>query len=372
MSLVGQVIDFYDDKHATQIKEAHGLEKFASTPLLSDEELRALPDNQFGLISITKQAHVIRKFPLNDAGHTWLANEYFARNYPKLSDVEKVAAASNIKYASQAYRIDPREEVLKYAMDDRVCCPVSEGKQPKWFRKYAEQELTKTASAEIDARIEMPDNCYALVIETESDVIRKYAMPDQNHVKIASAYFDKYAMQLAPAHRHQFANNVLRRARELDVPLAKTAHLEKWASPHYADTVDWHLEARKSLLPRSEEKREILDKLASVRRSTDPVTFATALHEFDHEAGLDRYYDRGLTDPWNATMSHEKTSSWHDEIDGDTLTEQDLRKAAASGKIKSHFGEAFANQFKKHAIDIYSSLPTPEKVIIKQIAKGQI
>lgn len=372
MSLTGQVIDLYDDSDYSGLKKLGSSGAYGGTHILDPDEHQSLPDDQFGLIVLTKRANVMRKFPINDEGNTWLSAQYFDMNHHKLDDVQKVAAATNIKHACDAYDVECPASVDSYARDGQVGNVISEVSTPSWFKKAAIEELTKTASAEINARIEMPDSCYALVYDDDGEVTRKYAMPDGDSVKIASAYFKKYAADLNPDHRHQFASKVLDRAEELDVDLGGKSHLEKWASPHYNDHIDWYLEQRKSLLPRDPDKCEMLDKLASLKSVTEPPVFAQALREFDKMSGLDRYYDRGVTDPWESTMSHEKVASWSQDIDGMILTEDDLKKVAASGKLKSHFGEAFNSQFQKNAVQIFESLPDPEKTVIKQMATGEI
>lgn len=380
MTLAGQVIDFYDDTDHSGLRElaeqGEGLDKYASYSFLDPEQLAALPDDQFALVVLTKHANIVRKFPVNDDGNAWLSVQYFDMNHDKLSLTEKVAAASNLRDACLAHEIDAPPSIVKYAADGTISNTVTEGMRPIWWdealRKQAEEELTKTASAEINARMELPDSAYALILDHEGDTARMYAMPDENHVKIASAYFKKHAMDLAPEHRHTFAVNVMNRARELGVELEKTAHLEKWASDNYSRYIDHHIEQRRSLLPRNQEAQDVLGKLAALRDSADPNTFAQALHEFDKTAGLDKYYDKGVADPWSSSMELEKTASWNADIDGGTLTAADLQKVAQSGKLKSHFGEAFHNQFAKHAVQIFESLPTPEKVVIAQIARGQI
>lgn len=380
MTLAGQVIDFYDDSDRSVLNKIGAqnseIEKYASHVVPNSDEHAALPDEHFALIVLTKRANIVRKFPVNDEFQTWLSAHYFDENQDKLGNVEKVAAATNIRDACLAYEIEPPLSISKFACDTSISNIVTEGSRPNWFdemtRQGARSELTKTAGAEINARMELPDSAYALILDHEGETARMYAMPDENHVKIASAYFKKYAYDLSPQNRHMFAANVLNRANELNVSLSSTEHLEKWASENYNTLVNYHIEQRRGLIPADDEKTAALNKLASLKHSTDPGTFANALHEFDKLAGLEKYYDTAITEPWEATMGIEKQASWTADVDGGTLTEVDLQKVAQSGKLKSHFGEAFQNQFAKHAVQIFESLPTPEKVVIAQIAKGQL
>src|SRR4029453_8033798 len=104
---------------------------------------------------------------------------------------------------------------------------------------------------------------FGLVRRTgDGEVIRKYAMPDAEHVRKAATYFDKYAMDLRPQDRHPFAAAVKRRARDLGVALPRLGGLEKWASDSWNPRVQAHLAQRRSLLPEDARARDVLTKLA--------------------------------------------------------------------------------------------------------------
>ena len=97
---------------------------------------------------------------------------------------------------------------------------------------------------------------------------------------------------------------------------------------------------------------------------------ASALQTFDESTGLDRYYDREIADPYASTMD-KNASAWSADIDGQIITEADLRKEATQKKIASYLGETFARQFSEHPSEVFESLPTPEKVLIKQVISGE-
>ena len=380
MAISSNVLDFYDDSSKELMSKiaAPGNIGEAHTNILSDDERGSLPDSDFGLIILTKRASVLRKFPVNDPGNAWLSSQYFDQTHEKLAFPARFIAAKFIKQACDAYGVPSSPTVDGYAArageeaGDNV---FPEGAESKWMLgKLAERELmSKQATAvEQQALINMPDEHYALVVRAgDGSVTRKYAMPDAQHVKLAASYFDKYAMDLAPAHRHRFAVSVRGRAEELDVRINDEHSLNKWASVNWNRHVDAHLEQRKSLLhPDDTNSLGILAKLASAIGDTETEDFAHALETFDSATGLDRYYDRGLTDAYSSTMSKE-ASGWSTEVDGETVTEADLQKAAASPRLKSYMGEAFAKQFAKNAAEIFESLPMPEKTLIKQIASGE-
>jgi hypothetical protein len=380
VSLAEHVFDFYDDHD-------HGIMAKLSLPAeiadlelepLSETDRDRLGDDAFGLVMITKQGSVLRRFPVCDPGHSWLAAQYFDAHHEKLALPARFVAAHFIKEACRAYGVPAAPMVEAYAaraepadVEKNAYVEGSEG--GFLLRKLAQRELLEkqAAATEVDALLAMPDGHFALVVETgDGEVIRKYAMPDAEHVKIAAAYFDEYAMALHPEHRHRFASSVVHRARELEVELPASGLIEKWASGDWNAHFQAHLEQRKSLLPRCPEARAVLDKLAAFKDETDPETMARALKTFDETTGLEKYYDRGLTDAYAATMD-KRASGWAAEIDDHTLTESDLKKVAASGKLASYLGAGFASEFAKHPIEIFESLPETEKVLVKQLATGE-
>lgn len=382
MGLATQVLDYYDDvdrRYLTKVAMAptalHGVPMHDLSPV----EHASLQDSNFGLVVLTKKANILRRFPVNDPGNSWLSSQYFQETHEKLAFPARFIAAKFIKAACDAYAVPASRAVEAYAEkaseDSGITSNLyEEGSAGSWMlRKMAQSEtLSKQASeAEIHGRNSLPDEHFAIVVKSpDGSVMRKYAMPDADHVSKAASYFDKYAMQMEPRYRHQFAASVQRRASELDVDISNHVGVNKWASAGWNANVEYHLEQRKSLLPRNIDAHAALDKLAAQAGSANPMAAAEALETFDQVTGLDKYYDRGLSDPYSSVMG-KKASAWSADIDGVILTEQHLEKAAASGKLGRYLGESFASQFRKNASAIFDSLPSPQKVLIKQIAFGE-
>ena len=382
MTISAAVLDFYDDSSKELMSKIASPTGFGGTnmSLLSAEELAHLPDSEFGLVIFTKRASVLKKFPVNDPGNAWLSAQYFDQTHKKLAFPARFIAAKFIKQACDAYGIASSPRVEAYAArvesGEAETNMFSEGSESRWRRrKLAQREFAEKQvdAVEMNAIVEMPDEHFALVVQTgDGSVIRKYAMPDTSHVKLAAAYFDKYAMDLSPNHRHRFAVAVQGRAEELGIELTDNSMLCKWAGTDWNRHVHAHLEQRKSLLPHPEHERArgILDKLAASLEETTPGDLAKALETFDEATGLDRYHDRGLTDPYASAMN--KTAlSWSAEVDGQTITAADLSKVASGTKLASYLGKAFTEQFAKNPTEIFESLPAPEKSLIKQVINGE-
>lgn len=380
MTIAAAVLDFYDDsKHELMAKIAmpRSVAQVQMTEMTPDQHER-LADSDFGLVVLTKRASVLRKFPVNDPGNAWLSAQYFESTHEKLAFPARFVAAKFIKSACDAYGVPSSPKVAAYAAradaDDIESNMFVEGSEGKWMlRKLAQREFIEKQAgvAEFDAQVEMPNEHFALVIrEDDGSIVRKYAMPDATHVKTAAIYFDKYASSLAPEYRHRFAVAVQSRAEELGVDVSKHDLLEKWAGRDWNRHVHAHIEQRKSLLPRNEPARAALDKLAASLSETTPEDAAAALQVLDRSTGLTKYYDRGLTDPFASAMG-KVASGWSDDVDGETITAEDLKKVAGSKKLASYLGEAFAGQFSANPVEVYESLPDPEKVLIRQIISGE-
>ncbi len=381
MSISAQVLDYYDDVDRQYLNKLASPTNLRDVPMhdLSPSEHASLRDSSFGLVVLTKQARTLRRFPVSDPGNAWLSAQYFQNTHTKLAYPARFVAAKFIKEACKAYHVPSTAAVDAYAANIQESDHVDsnlfqEGTESSWMlKKMAQSELLakQASAAEVNALVNMPDAHFAIVLQdANGEVTRKYAMPDAAHVKKAADYCDKYAMQMEPTHRHRFASSVQRRATELAVDVSGHFGIQKWASNRWNRHVDYHLEQRKSLLPLNPNARSVLDKLASDMRDTDPATAAEALETFDQATGLDKYYDRGLQDPYASIM--DKTAlAWSADIDGETITAADLKKVASSGKLKRYLGEAFASQFEKNATEIFESLPDPTKVLIKQIVFGE-
>ena len=381
MSTSTSILDFYDDTdHALMNKLAMPESvRCAQMNPLTDEELNSLPDTEFGLIVLTKRASVLRKFPVNDPGNAWLSAQYFSANHEKLAFPARFIAATFIKNACDAYGVPSSKLVEGYAAraddSDVEVNTFSEGSESSWMlRKLAQQELTSSSvtAGQVDASLAMPNEHFALIVrQGDGSVIRKYAMPDASHVKIAAEYFDKYAMQLPPEHRHKFAQSVKNRAEDLNVDV--DGHdLHKWASDEWNRHVHSHIEHRKELLPRNQDARSILDKLAAAigQGATTPEDAASVLKTVDEATGLNRHYDSDVADPYRSTMG-KSASGWSVDLDGRTITEGDLKKAAKSQRLAAYLGAGFCKQFEKNPIEIFESLPAPEKDVVAQVISGE-
>lgn len=338
MRIHAQVLDFYDD--ATR----EGLQKIAAPGelgglamnVMSPGELKKLADDRFGLVILTKEGTALRKFPVNDAPNAWLSGQYLSMNMHKMAMPARIIAAFHVKLALDSYSARTPSDVEEMAglypggMEGNTFIEGSES------HYGAEPEMDKTASAETDDSVK---------------------------------WFEDNVAAMEPSRRHDVAATILKEAHAAGV-MPESPALLKYAMAGFNPHLDAHLEQRKSLLPRDEAARATLDKLASQAPDSDPRDFARVLEAFDRKTGLDRYYDRALTDAYDSTFGFDK-QAWSTEVDGETITKDDLVKAASRPSFKSYFGETVKAAFVKDPVTIFESLPTPNKALVLQIARGE-
>lgn len=369
MALVHQMIDFVDDTSRSIFKEAAaGAPPHIKTAkILTPEERERLDSAQFALVMRTKEAQVLRKFPLTDEANTWLSCRYFEKTSEQLPFVAQKVAATHLKRACCIYNVETSPLIDKLASSEILSNVYDEVKSRN--EDEAHTRSVKTATIREDGS----KHFYALG--------EKYAMPSPEYVKKAAAYFMDHHREFTDAEdRSVFAQNVRARAQELQVQLEKKAEqtLQTYAGQDYGDSVDTQIALRQELVQSKPELAQALSKLASHRKTTEADVFARVLFEFDKRAHLTRYYDGFLSDAFKSTFAGMKKMAtgyrWEDEKSGLALSEKELEKSATQkyDKIKSYFGETLANELKKHAVSIFESLPVDAKKTIAEIAKGTL
>lgn len=363
MSLINQVIDFSDDAGKALLKDiAATAPEFVKTAVAMTPKARDLLDpEQFALVMRTKEAQELRKFPITDKASTWLSCAYFQKTAEQLPYVAQKVAATNLRRACSLYGIEVPELISKTASDS-----VTTNRYDEVLSRHEDRQkvqMEKTAS-------DGSKHFYALG--------ERYPMPSNEFVKKAAAYFQHYHREFGSAEdRHEFAANVLARAKELNVELEDVS-LRKYASNVYGDSVKQHLRIRAEYAARNPEYAEAYVKLASKIDDVDAETFAKTLSLLDKKAGMDRYYDSKISDAFSATFGNtfEKQAGyrWEDESSGLSIDGKELKKMAEQkhDRVKALFGTTLADEMKKHAVEIFESLPKDAKETIVRLAKGEL
>ena len=199
----------------------------------------------------------------------------------------------------------------------------------------------------------------------------RYPLDTPLQVKQAAAYFDEWAGEFDPKDRHEFAVNLVKRAKVLDV---EVSHAARWhGSETYApiESIKVALDSRK--LVTDESLHEALTKMAGLVAHLPPDMFARVLFEFDKGAEINHLYDEQISDPWHSTFGYEKQANFSETIGNLHVTEMDLTYLAIKrlGLVKGTFTEEFAEEFRKDPVGIYKSLPVEQRRVLGNMAQDQ-
>jgi hypothetical protein len=315
---------------------------------------------------ITKKASKLLKYPIESRDSAWLSSQYFDLYNGNLPKTAAVIAARNIKTACDRFRLPATPAVDKIAAlslsekvaSSNVCYESSS-------EPLVREEVNQTVSLEKIAQVSNIGDNYTQA---------QYAMPTPAHVKVACRYFEEKLAKIPLEERHKYAAAVQRRANELGMG-AQTGTIAKYASDHYSGMVDAHVRSRASLLQSSPEStRGALHKLGAAREQMTPSKFASALHAFDKQAGLSRYYGSHLVNPYEATFGGEPVAGYSVKVGSSEMTHDDVQGLATKqlAKVKEYFGQTIAEEFKKDPVAIFDSLPMDAKEVLARISDGSI
>lgn len=204
--------------------------------------------------------------------------------------------------------------------------------------------------------------------------VRKYPIDTFEQVKTASRYFDEHWPKFTPGERRVYADNLVKRAQDLNLPVSRKA-LE-YAGEGYGPRIEAELIKRAEAFAGTGKDvgyRTLLEKRAHIPAHV----MASLLTDMDTKLGADRSYGRpvvGFLDPYAAVYGgREKRASvvWSD--DEGELTEQQMLDFAVSpkgDKLKEAFGDSFFDSFLSEPAVIFKSMPDPQKAVIAKIIRG--
>ena len=201
-----------------------------------------------------------------------------------------------------------------------------------------------------------------------------YPLDSYAQVKEAARYFGDTHAFMDPDVRHEYCQNLVKRAEALAIPV--TPLIQKYGSSTYAPgyEVEICLDARRtSLLDGSQ--RGILDKLAERRNLMKPEEFAVALQEFDKMASLDQHYG-DIPDAYYTTFgktAKERSAGSEAVLEGNEYLEagklEDFANRGAAA-LTARFGSKFTQAFQDDPKGIFSSLPRDQRLIVMRMANS--
>jgi hypothetical protein len=201
---------------------------------------------------------------------------------------------------------------------------------------------------------------------------RRYPLDNYLQVQNAVQYFGKYASQMSPSDRREYAINTEKRAQELSIQVP--IHMSKCASATYGslEDLEYGMISRFNMVQNRPEFVEVLGKIASAVSSIDPNTYCELLQDFDKTASIDHLYGQEVVDPFASTFGIKtaEDDNFSDVIGNLMVTARELRALASAdfATMKKVFGEEFTKEYHEDPIGIYKSMPVDQKKVLIRMA----
>jgi hypothetical protein len=210
------------------------------------------------------------------------------------------------------------------------------------------------------------DEDYAVVLQDGS---RHYPIDTWDRVKLAEDYYQENRLRMEPRVRRQYAVKLAAKSIQLGYPLDYEI-FEKGACTYAkSGQMKAAIEMRKVACAPG-DAREWLDELFEKRAHMAPAVYASCLHRFDVESGLDRGWDHVVLDPWESTFGINKVAEVVWEQGADRVTDDQLQNLAQNqhSGMDELFTHEVSKEFIKDPVGIFNSMPDPQKKIIARLA----
>lgn len=203
--------------------------------------------------------------------------------------------------------------------------------------------------------------------------LARYPLDSYGHVKQAAAYFDDQYKLMAPQHRREYCENLVKRASALGIEVS--ARIQKYGGAGYASAgeLEAALAMREGVIKESQFS-DGLDKLRELRPLMEPGDFAVALGEFDKVAGIADLYGSDIYDPYFSTFGKVAEDESAILAGNDYISTDELRRFArtCSGKLCDVFGKDVVEEFRKDPVGITRSMPVEQKKMIIRLATSTL
>lgn len=294
--------------------------------------------------------------------------------------------------------VDPQElgeelaaRIYSYAMNEGYSLPSAEalgGAATKAMPPKAEKEKAqsffvekikaleaaeKIKRASDEARkIGYVEEAFGVVTKTASgETVGRFQMNTPELVKQAQGYFlDQYSL-MHPRFRREFAQNIVKQASEQGMHV-EDERIRSYCGEGFSGHLEGNVLARLPLIKGAEEDVEqaqtTLKNLLVLRQrgEIEPEKFASVLESFDKRCGLDQAWDRHIKDPWLSTFEITKQAQWTCRMGDDVITESELQDFVRNhaSSLHGYLQQHLISELQRHPIEIFDSLPRPEKEII--------
>lgn len=211
---------------------------------------------------------------------------------------------------------------------------------------------------------------------------KRYPIETEDQIKTAEVYFGKYFSNIRPAERVTIANNMEKRASELNFELTDPSmtnysrSTDSSVSPNFGVHMNMRKEAclgkTVNIGNKNIDAVELLDKIASYGK---PAKIVELLTDFDKKANLEGNYDKEIRDPFYTVFGHSSNPTYSHTKIASGLTKEQLQKASNDNdilfKLTEKYGKGFVADFTKKPATTLNSMPVPDQEVIIRIINGK-
>lgn len=351
------ILDFYDDNGSLLKNTCTGTDQIPEF-VKTAHVMTGKEDSDLYALVVQDGNDTYKKYPIIDAGNTWLSSLYFAKNMEKLSHDAKVVTATNLKEACIAFDVPIVSIIEKYAQESIPTNFVTDT-TPEPI--YAEPE-------------EIAD--YAIT----SSGRQRYPLHNVEAVSTADQYFTTHHQRFAGSDRREYAIKVAQVADRFGLPVG--VEIQSYSTDADWNVVGDHLATRYSVLQKLEappEVRQGFVKIAQAFETLGRDKSAELLEQFDIQSGLSQFWGDLIYDPYRTMFNLEKTAMGLSrekatiQVGNDFVTEDALINLSKNPtKVKEQFGEVFSAEFSKEPVKVFQSMPLPNKKMIARLAEDSV
>lgn len=218
----------------------------------------------------------------------------------------------------------------------------------------------------------------------------KYPIETIEQIKTASKYFNTHLERFSPAERVKIAESMEKRAEDLGVDIKSDwihnySRMTKTGSD-YSPDFEYSMGIRRNIChahnvevklgDKMVKVAELFDKMVGNKENVAPLKMVASISELDKLANLEYHYDNEISDPVFTVFGCVNNPQFDTVKLAGGISERDVKKASKDkefiSKIADIFGKNFADEFQRSPVDIFQSMPNPEKQVILEKISAQM
>ena len=344
----------YISKVASRIND----ERIKTAYIPSSTEQENLEDDQVALILFDRHSGAIKKFANFTPELTLLNMQVLSDKLDKLPEEILKVAGANLTAAAKEFKLPIPAKLEKYASQKFVdnVVDINRIEATKFFIKKAQ---LKQKRYKVKYK-ELPNTSFALQEQ------RRYPIPDDFHIKLASEYFIYYHKNMPLEDRIEFACNLKKVGGD-------NGWIEKYSSydhTRFNDDFKNHIGARKRFTD-GQGDIGLYDELEKVAEEYGPLKTAALLEAIDSKLGANKGYGKYLAEPLDAVLGEiEKRAQI--ELDGRIIGQNFINDLASIDDLDNMVDVYTIQELKgPDGIAVFSSLPLPIREMLYQALEGK-